>query len=469
MSRRRILGSGVPILLTLALALAGSAPALAQQETAPESAAAPGPQAAADQQAAAERQGQMFELTKKKKRKKGKAQFWERLRLGATVNFMAGLEEIRSQSSNFIIFRDISIQISDVRFEPRVDVTGRITMSPVRTNGDLQYRVQNQFIRDPRQDFGVLQSTKIEDTLWLDLHGAWDFKTWRHGTLYGQLDLGYYKAEMNSIEVAIDLAEEAILNPVDQDLTADDPFANYQFIYPRVGTLTQIPASLSGLWQFRPRSPFRPYIGLGLGYNSLSMEDSSSLQTLNAGLAGINYSWTRRGEVVAAGDALPEETITVDVQSDYMWLAQGGLEYNINRKWSVFFSSVFMSTNARVQIRALGFQRFGQGIPKNDTIEDAEGITSEEILQARILSLPVEDAVALVNAIAEQSDIPQENQRTYYTSFPVVLGDEISIEIPNPTDPSGPTTVPRTTKLFVHGGDVPLDTFSVGVGFRYRY
>jgi outer membrane protein W len=328
--------------------------------------------------------------------------------------------------------------------------------------------VDNVFIRDPRQDTGVLQSTKIEDTLWLNLHGAYDIKTWRHGTLYTQLDLGYYKAEMNSIEVAIDIAEEAILNPSDQDLTADDPFANYQFIYPRIGTLTQIPVSLSGLWQFRPRSPFRPYVGLGLGYNSISLEDSGSLNTLNQDLAGIDYRWVMRGELMTEGN-LPDETITVDIESNSMWLAQGGLEYNLNRKWSIFFSSEFMSTNARVQVRALGYQRLGEGIRKNNTVEDVEGITSEEVLQARILSLPVDEAVLLVANIDETSPIPWENQRTYFTSFPVVLGGEIDIQVPNPLQPGSPSSVTRTTKLFVHGGDVPLDSFSVGIGFRYRY
>jgi len=457
-----MLGSGVPILLGITLALAGPAAVVAQQEATPE------PEAAVDEQAAADQQTQMFELTEMKKKKKGKAAFWERLRLGATVNFMAGLEEIRSHSANFIIFRDISINRSDIRFEPRVDDTARITMSPVRTGGDMKYRVANDFIRDPRKDFGVLQATKIEDTLWLDLHGAYDIKTWRHGTLYAQLDLGYYKAEMGSVEVAVDVAEEAILNPVDQDLTADDPFANYQFIYPRIGTLTQIPVSLSGLWQFRPRSPFRPYVGLGLGYNSITLEDSSSMNQLNQELSGIEFTWVMRQELQAQGN-LPPETVTVDIESNYMWLAQGGLEYNVNRKWSIFFSTEFMSTNARVQVRALGFKNFGQGIYKNDTIQDAEGITSEDDLKARILSLPVEDAVALVDAIDETSDIPWENQRSWYTSFPVVLGEPVQIVIPNPTDPSTPRTLDRTTKLFVRGGDIPLDSFSLGMGFRYRY
>jgi outer membrane protein W len=450
MNFRPILGSRVPLLVAITLVLAVPTGALGQQDADPD------------------QDGQMFELTEMKKKKKGKAAFWERLRLGATVNFMAGLEEIRSTSSNFIIFRDISINTSDIRFEPRVDDTARITMNPVRTGGDMEYRVANQFIRDPRKDFGVLQATKIEDTLWLNVHGAYDIKSWRHGTLYAQLDVGYYKAETGSIEVAVDIAEEAILNPADQDLTADDPFANYQFIYPRIGTLTQIPVSLSGLWQFRPRSPFRPYVGLGFGYNSISMEDSGGLNDLNEDLSGVQFNWVMRQELQATGE-LPPETITVDLESSYMWLAQGGLEYNVNRKWSIFFSSEYMSTNARVQVRSLGFLDFGQGIYKNNTIEDVEGITSEEVLQARILSLPVEDAVALVDDIAETSDIPWENERSWYTSFPVVLGEPVEIEIPNPTDPNEPTRLSRTSKLFVRGGDIPLDSFSVGMGFRYRY
>jgi hypothetical protein len=395
--------------------------------------------------------------------------FWERVRLGGTVNFYSGEGEIRSDSAHTIIFRNIQIDDSVIRFEPRVDnETGRLVINPVNPGDDLRYSVTNDFIRDPRKDFGAVQTNGLEETLWLDLHAAYDVKSWRHGTLFVQLDAGYYSGELGDIEVAVDLAEEAILNPIDQDLTADDPFANYQFVFTRAGTLEQVPVSLSGLWQFRPRSPFRPYVGLGFGYLNLKLDESAALADVNADLAGIEFKWAMRGELMAEG-FLPAETITVETEPDVFWLAQGGLEYNINRNWSVMVSAEYINTSARVQMRALGFTEFGEGISRNEAIEDVEGIVSEANLIGTILSLPVDQAVAMVDDIAERSDNPAQNERSYYTSFPVEIGDPVEIEIPNPTDPNEPTRLSRQSKLFIHGGDVQLDSFSLGVGFRYRY
>ncbi len=393
--------------------------------------------------------------------------FWERLRLGSTIAFMSPTDKVRSHSSNFIVFRNITIA-SDIRFEPRVGPDGRVTLSPLPGGQDLGFRVTTDFIRDPRKDFGITADNNLEETAWLDLGAAYDLKSWKHGTLFLQLDAGYYRGEVGSIEVAVDIAEQPILNPVDQDLTADDPFANFQFIFPRAGTLTQIPTSLSALWQFRPRSPLRPYVGLGVGYLRTSLDESSSLGAVNSQLAGIGYSWSVRGELVSAG-ILPAETITAEAVSEPFWTAQGGLEYNINRNWSIYFSGKLIATDAHVKMRALGFQDFGIGIERTTQVDDVPGIGTAEDLLRRLLSLPVDEAVALINDINEVSPIPVENERSFFTSFPVQLGTAVEIQIPNPTDPNGPTSITRQSKLFVRGGDLQLDSFSVGLGFRYRY
>jgi len=414
------------------------------------------------------------ELEPLKPQKSGSG-FWERVRLGVNASMMSGTDRIRSHSANTIIFRNISINSSAIRFEPRVEDNGRISVSPVIGDSMLNFRVTNDFIRDPRRDSGVLQDTALQETLWGELNAAVDLKTWRHGTLVLQGDLGYYSGDGGTIEVAVDIAEESILNPVDQDLTADDPFANYQFIYPSSGRVTQTPGSISAIWQFRPRSPFRPFIGAGFGYMDVSVDKSGSLAQLNADLSDIQFSWTVRGNLLASGilgqDAAgnPRDTITVEAFSDYLYTIRGGLEYNINRNWSVYFSSTFVQTPARIQIRALGYQEFGLGIGRNDQVNDVEGITGEDALIRTILSLPVDDAVALVKNIMEQSDDPRLNQRSYYTVFPVRLGTPVDIEIPNPTMPGEITSIQRQSKLFVHGGDVQMDSFSIGLGFRYRF
>ena len=381
---------------------------------------------------------------------------------------MSGDGELRSTAANTVIFRNININSSDIRFEPRVEDSGRISIYPVVESGLLNFGVTNDFINDPRKDEGALMTSAVEETLWGDVNIAVDIKSWRHGTLYVQADVGYYSGNVGPIEVAVDIAEEAILNPVDQDLTADDPFANYQFIYPSAGTVTQVPMSVSGLWQFRPRSPFRPYIGVGVGYMTVDVSDSAQLNEVNAQLAGIEYNWIVQGELIDSGQ-LPETLITVNPQSNALYTVRGGLEYNVNRNWSIYISANYIQTAARVQYRALGYQDFGIGIGRNDQINDVEGITGEDAFIQRLLSLPVEEAVALVADVDETSDIPSENERSYYTVFPVALGTPIDIEIPNPTDPNAPTTVTRQSKIFVRGGDVQMDSFSMGLGFRYRF
>lgn len=408
--------------------------------------------------------------------KKDHSALWERVRLGLNLSVMQGLGDIRSHSSNSILFRNISINDSVIRFEPRIESNGRISIAPVVIGGDLGFRVTNDFIRDPRKDSGIFQSTAIAQNVWGELNLAVDIKTWRHGTLLAQIDVGYYSGDGGEIEVAVDIAEESIINPVDQDLTADDPFANYQFIYPSSGTVTQVPLSLSGIWQFRPRSPFRPYFGIGAGYMDVAVSSSTSLAQLNDNLAGIAFDWTVRGIQVATGilgedaDGNPSDLITVEATSAAFYTVRGGLEYNINRNWSLFLSANFIETPARIQIRALGFKEFGQGIGRNTQIFDFEGITSEADFISLLLSLPVEDAVALVDDLTESSSAPPvENERAFFTVFPVELGTPINIIIPNPTDPEVGTSIQRQSKLFIHGGDVEMDSFSIGMGFRYRF
>ena len=96
-------------------------------------------------------------------------------------------------------------------------------------------------------------------------------------------------------------------------------------------------------------------------------------------------------------------------------------------------------------------------------------ISSEQDLVRAILALPVDEAVALVVDIADVSTDLSQNERAFYTTYPVELGTPVEIELPNPTDPNAPTLISRQSKLFVQAGDIRLDSFSVGLGFRYRY
>ncbi|MFQ5767118.1 MAG: hypothetical protein ACE5ID_03940 [Acidobacteriota bacterium] len=396
-----------------------------------------------------------------------RGRFWDRVRLGANISFLSGLDDLRSNSGNTVVFRNINIESQAIRFEPRV-MNGQVSLEPVV--GNLNLNIDNDFIRDPRKDGGSFQDNGLEETPWIDLNATYDVKTWKAGTLFVELDAGYYQGQVGNLEVAVDIAEQAILDPEKQDLRADDPFANFQFIFPTVGDLTQTPISLSGLWQFRPRSPLRPYVGLGYGYMAADLSDSPSLQKLNSQLAGISYSWSRRGQFIASG-ILPAETITAKAKSAGMFVAQGGMEYNINRKWSVLFSTKFISTPARIEIRSLGkFQRFGEGLDRSDSINDVDGIGTEEMLIRRLRELSVEDAVRLIDDIIDiQSGDPMLNERQFFKASPVALGQAVQIEIPNQLMPGQTTSISRQSKLFVHGGDIRLDSFSVGVGFRYRY
>jgi len=389
--------------------------------------------------------------------------FWDRVRLGLVASFYSGTGAIRSKSANFIIFPDVTLDPGELAFEPRVGADGRVSMSPL-FNPDpaalsTGYAINNDLVADPRPDSGSLQDNAVEETIYGSINLGYDFHTWKHGTLSGQFDFGYYTGPVGNIEVAVDLAQEPILNPADQDPAAEDPFANFQFIYPSAGDLTQNPISLSGVWQFRPRSPFRPYLGLGVGYLDVTLSDSATLAAVNADLAGIDYVSSETGET----GVLPAETITATTESGAFYLLQGGLEYNINRRWSVYLDTRFLDTNARVVIRGLGQVQLGPGISRTTTIFDVEGIPSQAALVEEMLNRSVEDAVRLL------IDILDDSEKLDSGAHPIALGETISIQIPNPISGEEPINIQRTTKLMVEGGDITLDSYSVGFGFRYRF
>jgi hypothetical protein len=133
-------------------------------------------------------------------------------------------------------------------------------------------------------------------------------------------------------------------------------------------------------------------------------------------------------------------------------------------------SAEFISTDARVKVRALGYSRLGEGILRNDTIVDVEGLSTEEGLIDAMLNSTVEDAVLLIQDIQDSVDGPPEfNEREFFRSFPVELGTPVTLIVPNPLNPGEPVDIQRITKMFIGGGDIQLDSFSFGVGFRYRF
>lgn len=387
--------------------------------------------------------------------------FWDRVRFGMVAHFYTGLGEIRSTAANFIIFPDIAYDSGTIVLEPRVGGDGRVILSPLVTPDpdalSTNFAVSNTLVADPRPDTGGLQNNAVEEDIYGTINFGYDFKTWKHGTLSVQLDYSYYTGPVGNIEVAVDLAEAPILNPDDQDPAADDPFTNFQFIYPSAGELTQAPISLSGVWQFRPRSPLRPYLGGGVGYLDVTLSDSESLDAVNADLAGIDFTWE------GVRGVLPAATVTATTESGPMYLLQGGLEYNVNRRWSVYLDTRYLNTNARVVVRGLDQVRFGTGILRTTTFFDVEGLSSEADLVETLLDMTVEEGVALLE------DIESNDEAIDNGASPVFLGDAIRIQIPNPIAGEDPITIERTTKLMVEGGDISLDSYSVGFGFRYRF
>src|SRR4029077_13090361 len=82
-----------------------------------------------------------------------------------------------------------------------------------------------------------------------------------------------------------------------------------------VGTITEVPVTLSGLVRFRPESPFDPYIGGGFGYIFTSLDTSTSRLSSPFRLSASDLSGSNRLVVMKGFDDVQEFTNGLVVQN----------------------------------------------------------------------------------------------------------------------------------------------------------
>src|SRR5436309_217616 len=150
-------------------------------------------------------------------------------------------------------------------------------------------------LSDPRPDQNELNEATIQDSFKLDFTATFGLTRWvsvELGTSYFQGDVGNIEFYSEDVTVPISLSRTFVDSSGKGINCSTDPSKgplvdcrqiNTQQELRRkrngflpVGTITEVPVTLSGLVRFRPESPFDPYIGVWLGYIFTSLDSSTS-------------------------------------------------------------------------------------------------------------------------------------------------------------------------------------------------
>lgn len=147
-----------------------------------------------------------------------------------------------------------------------------------------------------------------------------------------ELSAGYQVSDVGDIEVQAQFDNVVI-----------DPLRRFDFrVFPvRAGELEQIPVQATALVRFRPRAKLNPYAGVGFGYTFVGFKVSDELNTLSqrldnsvGGFAQLRSFGAGISTASSIGDL---EGANVDVRDTWTWHAAGGMEFQLKRKWALFF------------------------------------------------------------------------------------------------------------------------------------
>lgn len=225
--------------------------------------------------------------------------------------------------------------------------------------------------RDPRSDAGAFGK--------LDMQGA------PLGTLsvqYGitktfivEASVGYEKADVGDVEVAAQLPGLPSSDP------EQIPF-NFQLVRLPVGEIERVPIQLSGLYRFRPRATFNPYVGAGIGYSIIGFDVDPAFDELSRNMDASRGTQMRVGPFFAFGsltgqglstDGLPALDLsgaTVDARDTFEWHLALGADITIKKRWSAFVDVRWVDASRELAIGFNGGDELGASVPDFSPYDD---------------------------------------------------------------------------------------------------
>lgn len=268
----------------------------------------------------------------------------QRWYFGGNISFLSTTDDIRSNAA--IIFTN---NFGD----DGIPFTG--DPNELQGCGGTGQSFSNDPFCDPRPDDLLARDNTIEETFRLDLTAGYGLTS--HVSL--QLDASYFKGDVGPMD-AFTRETFPSADPIDpsrlvrfRDREKDLPL--------RVGEITEIPVSLTGIVRFRKDSPMNPYIGIGAGIIFTEMDIDPEVGALNNRLAALRIvdvgnengrSITKPSDaaLAAAGNIPFRWPATVEVKDAFEWHVVSGAEYFFNDRFSMVFDARYTFADQEVVI-----------------------------------------------------------------------------------------------------------------------
>ncbi len=253
------------------------------------------------------------------------------------------------------------------------------TTDYIRSNADIiltervvdESGLPNVRYVDERPDVNILNEPSIQDDFRLDFNVSYGLTRW----FAMELATSYLKAPVGNIEFYNEDFSRSIqgsgsqisglnlcgpnLNQTCYQYTSSIAFPTRSNTFLEVGELTEIPVQLSGLFRFRPESPFDPYVGLGVGYIFTDMKTADRFDQRAEEVGNLTVSSISRGDITDStppadprGTLFKAGPLKATVQDAFEWHAVGGVDYYVNEHFSFFVDARYVWTSGAVEIRA---------------------------------------------------------------------------------------------------------------------
>lgn len=337
------------------------------------------------------------------------------------------------------------------------------------------------FYRDPRDDNAAF--------------GALDVRAGTLGTLAVQYavtktfiiegSIGYQESDVANVEVSAQFADDP--PPIEEVIFN---FTTYQI---KAGDFTRIPIQLNGIFRFRPRAKFNPYIGAGIGYAFVGFEPSDDLNELSFNVDSqlgrdcqltTSFAALATMPCVAAPRAL--QGIEVNAGDSFEYNVVVGGEVSIKRKMGLFLDLRYVGASREIEIRVDNGAALGDSVPQLVDFSDSIAAVAAREFQygAVYVGNPIETDVGLMDGgyrklvpslanPAANCDFPFPDQscEVEMTASPgagQTLQNFLG-EIYTDTDPGSGDGRRDPGAYYVQGGSFSWSGLSLQFGFRYTF
>jgi len=337
------------------------------------------------------------------------------------------------------------------------------------------------FYRDPRDDNATF--------------GALDVRSGTLGTIAVQYALtkmfmveasiGYHVADVGDIEVSVEFANDP--PPIEE---VDFNFSTFNL---NVGEFTRIPIQLDGIFRFRPRAKFNPYVGIGIGYAVIGFDPSQDLNALSLNIdrnigteCQLSSSFSANPSMPCGGPVRSLNGISIEAGDSFEWNAVVGGEVTFKRKMAIFVDLRYIDASRQITVHVDQGEELGVSVPQlvdfNDSIA---GVTARSGGYGAVqIGTPNETDIGLIDG-GYRVLVPNNTNPQADCSFPGpdpscvsqflqspgsgFLIQNFKGEVYEDTDPGDGDGRLDPGKYYVQGGSFAWDGLSLQVGFRYTF